>query len=93
MGLLSMGKSPRPICDVCNCKVEQMDIEQHAGGKLLITVQCHGATERFEIDPRFAAAMDKNTEVKRVFVREKLGGSKENDAVPALPPPVPSGKG
>jgi len=61
---------------VCNKKVEEMEIDQYSGGPLEITVKCHGEVERFTLDPRFAAAMDKNTEVRRVFVRDKIENKK-----------------
>ncbi len=71
MGILSMGKTPRPVCDVCNKKVEQMDIEMEAGGKMRITVSCHGEYASFEIDARIASLMNRDTEVGRGFVKPK----------------------
>lgn len=66
-----MGKTPRPICDLCNQKVEEMEIETVRDG-LLITVRCHGEQTSFTLSNSFAASMNKNTEIGRVFVREKI---------------------
>lgn len=90
MGILSMGKSPRPICDVCNKRVAEMDIDQYSGERFLtVTVRCHGESETMQIPNWFAYSMDKNTEVGRAFVRKRLEDKKE-EAKPqnkALPPP------
>lgn len=71
MGLLNMGKSPRPICDVCNKKVEQMDIETDSRGFVSIVVHCHGDTEYYGMQAGFAASMDKNTSIGRVFTKKR----------------------
>ncbi len=43
----------RPTCDVCNRPVEGMTmISQNAAGKSVVLVDCHGDTQRLEIDPR-----------------------------------------
>ena len=72
MGILSMGKSPRPICAVCNKRVEGMDIYQaRIGSPLEITVQCHGEREIYTLDPKFATLMNHSTMVEKVFLPKK----------------------
>lgn len=66
-----MGKSPRPICDVCNKKVEQMDIEMFDGTYLYITVSCHGRQERYVIASILASQMNADTKIGRVFIKPK----------------------
>lgn len=92
MGILSMGKTPRPICDVCNEKVAEMEISSYSGdGYMTVTVRCHGETQQMRISNQFAASMDKNTEVGRAFVREKIDEEKRR-ALPSPEAPSPKGE-
>lgn len=72
MGILSMGKTPRPVCDVCKARVEMIDIESCKNGDLIVTVYCHGDMESFTIPYQDARAMNNKTKVGKAFIKGKL---------------------
>jgi hypothetical protein len=73
MGLLNMGRTPRPICDVCNRKVDTMDVlDDPALPHVIVRVECHGATEEYLFRRGFLKQLNRDSATSRVFVTKRL---------------------
>jgi hypothetical protein len=73
MGLLNMGRTPRPICDVCNHKVDTMDVlDDPALPHVIVRVECHGATEEYLFQRAFLKQLNRDSAISRVFVTKRL---------------------